>query len=105
MLRRPEFHLDRLPLRFRWEVTRRHPVYIQIWEIWRRIQTAGEGLSWEDARISPAFLNATAATQVFGEPIDPAVPFDDLAADIETGLFFRDALQAVSVKSIANARP
>ena len=101
MLRRPEFHLDRLPLRFRWEVTRRHPVYIQIWEIWRTIQAAGEGLSWDDVRISPAFLNATAAIQVFGAPIDPAVGFDDLTADAGTRLFFRDALQPVSVKSIA----
>jgi hypothetical protein len=51
--------------------------------------------------MSPAFLNATAAIQVFGEPIDPAIRFEDLSADSGTRLFFRDALQPVSVKSIA----
>ena len=64
MLRRPEFHLDRLPLQFRWEVTRRHPVYLQIWPI-----------------------------QVVGEPIDPAVSFEDLPEENASSLFFRDALQ------------
>ena len=101
MLRRPEFHLDRLPLEFRWEVTRRHPVYLQIWQIWRTSQSSGEGLGWDQVRRHPVFLNAASAIQVFGEPIDPAVSFEDLPEENVSSLFFRDALQPVSVKAIA----
>lgn len=101
MLYRPEYHLDRLSNRYRWEATRRHPVYMQLWEIWRDVEQSGEELSWEYVRRQPALLNGCSAVQTFGRPIHPATEFDQLSEGACSELFFRDSLQPLSVKALA----
>ncbi len=101
MLPRPEYQLDRLPLRFRWEVTRRHPVYLQLWQVTQSARSSGGQQLVDQIRRQPLYLNAAAAIRVFGELLDPSTGFDELAETIATALFQRGSLQPVDVKSIA----
>lgn len=101
MLYRPEYHLDRLSDRFRWEATRRHPVYMQLWQICRTVEQSGDELSWGDVRRQPAILNGCLAVRIFGRPIDPAMEFDQLDEGACSEVVFRDSLQPLSVKQLA----
>lgn len=76
MRARPPFHLDRLMPEFKWEVTRRHPWYIQLWEAWLVKHSQGNDLEF----LSSALYGlARAVLQISNEQlIDPASDFDQL---------------------------
>jgi len=100
MLVRPERHLERLTLQYRWEVTRRHPVYLQLWQIYQTMKTQSPPITWEHLRQSLDVINACNAIKMVSEPVDPSLSFEALRDEDASGLFFSNALQPVSVKTI-----
>ncbi|EMI16280.1 hypothetical protein RMSM_06816 [Rhodopirellula maiorica SM1] len=98
MLRRPERHLDRLTIEFRWEATRRHPVYLQLWEIQQSAQAMSPPATWHEVRQIEDVINACNAIRVVSEPVDPALSFEELSALEPSELFHCNALQPVTVK-------
>tara|TARA_R110002073_G_scaffold8761_8_gene46913 strand:+ start:5473 stop:6609 length:1137 start_codon:yes stop_codon:yes gene_type:complete len=98
MLRRPERHLDRLTIEFRWETTRRHPVYLQLWETRQSAQAMSPPVSWQEIRQNEDVINACNAIRVVSEPVDPALSFEELSASEPNNLFHCNALQPVTVK-------
>lgn len=98
MLRRPERHLDRLTLEFRWESTRRHPAYLQLWETKRTAQQMSPPVTWQEVRQNEDIISACNAIRVVSEPVDPALSFEELSALDPSDLFHCNALQPVTVK-------
>ncbi|TWU39888.1 hypothetical protein Q31b_32030 [Novipirellula aureliae] len=98
MLRRPERHLDRLTVEFRWEVTRRHPVYLQLWQVHQASQEMSPPGSWQELRQIEDVISACNAIRVVSEPVDPALSFAELSAMDPSGLFHCNALQPITVK-------
>jgi hypothetical protein len=100
MLIRPDRHLERLTLQYRWEVTRRHPVYLLLWQTYQIMLTHSPPISWEQLRQSLDVINACNAIKMVSEPVDPSLSFEALRDEDASPLFFSNALQPVSVKTI-----
>ncbi len=100
MLRRPDHHLDRLTIEFRWEATRRHPVYIQLWQIQKTASKASPSVSWQQLRQNADIINACNAIRVVSEPADPALSYEELSEMEASDLFYSNALQPVTVKMV-----
>ena len=98
MLRRPERHLDRLTTEFRWETTRRHPVYLQVWGIQQSAQAMSPLVSWQEVRQNEDVISACNAIRVVSEPVDPALSYEELSALESSTLFHCNALQPITVK-------
>lgn len=75
--------LHDLPVKYRWEFTRRHPYYLSCWELAKayRHSTASDDPQLKTLR-HWAFL-MLGYIGVTGEPVDPTTPFEDLDADVE----------------------
>lgn len=100
ILVRPEHHLERLTFRFKWEVTRRHPVYLQLWQVYQTLPQVDPPVTWEEFRQEPDIVGAYDAIKIHAEPHDPSLSFEQLSREDGTSLFFRDALQPIKVKQI-----
>ena len=103
MLRRPDLHLERLTLPFRWEATRRHPVYLQLWQVYRANECHTSPTTWETLRQNGDIVNACNAIRLISEPVDPTTDFDELTKTENGSLFFSSALQPVSVKGLLSS--
>lgn len=96
--------LANLPPRFRWEFTRRHPYYIVGWEYARRYQRGEPGppdarpLEEIGQQVAQACLLAIG---VAGEPVDPALEFEDPAFGGEDPFVISGACQPVSLRFLA----
>ena len=81
LLVRPPFQLRSLPIRYRWEATRRHPYYQMWWKeaaaFYRQeaYENVGELLMRQMAMAILAHIGVTS------EPPDPATAFDELDDD------------------------
>lgn len=100
MLIRPDRHLERLTLQYRWEVTRRHPVYLQLWENYHARLTHSPPITWEQLRKDSTIINACYAIKMVSEPVDPSLSFEALQDENASRLFYSNALQPVSIKTI-----
>ncbi len=67
--------LMRLPLQFRWEVTRRHPYFLHFW---RAARTSALAVDPRVRRMNEAARMLLLAIGFTGEPIDPALDFENL---------------------------
>lgn len=99
-LARPFFHLRSLPIRFRWEVTRRHPYYQTHWrralDEHNRVTTDGGNVD----RRQPSATAILGLIGVAGEPIDPAKEFADLdLKGIKAG-WLSDVIHPISYRGI-----
>lgn len=73
-LLRPEREFLQLPVKFRWEATRRHPYYLRFW----RIASRPDPLGPLEAQARDAARLLLKAVNVGGVPADPALPFEKL---------------------------
>jgi hypothetical protein len=80
ILPRPPGQLRSLPLRFRWEVTRRHPYYLGFWTSARRFHLREPGAGAAEELIRQAAIAILGAIGVGGMPSDPVLEFDQLMA-------------------------
>ena len=83
---RPPFQLRSLPIRYRWEVTRRHPYYQNFWLIARAHHRREPIDHAVDELFGQVVVLIFEAIGVTGEPPDPGTEFAELGeADLQSG--------------------
>jgi len=99
VVHRPSFQLRSLPIRYRWEVTRRH-AYYQDWWKGARDHYRNEAVS--DPRepfLRQASVVILGLIGVAGEPPDPATEFDQLADHLQAA-WLSGAVHPVSFRGL-----
>lgn len=99
ILARPAGHLRALPLRYRWEVTRRHPYYLMLWE------DASRETSIEDepaAMLRQAQLAILGAIGVSGPLVPPETSIDAIVTrgDGTTPAWLSGSVQPLSMRGL-----
>lgn len=104
MLDRPPYHLEQLDHKTRWEATRRHPIYFQLFSIFREAG-GGDGTdAWAHIRREPTFLDACNCVQILGPPIDPRLEYADIDGQVSAE-FSRLAFTRPAVKTLVGILP
>ena len=75
-LPRPAGQLRSLPPRYRWEVTRRHPIYLSFWTSAARFYENAPFTRPGEAELRQAAVGLLGSIGVSGPPVDPRVEFD-----------------------------
>lgn len=102
LVRRPAGQLHDLPVEIRWEVSRRHPYYLMLWEEARRYRRGVQpGDPPGRAAAGYAATLALGALGVVGEPVDPAAPFADLVGPDGDPAFLSGSVQPMTLRSVA----
>ena len=100
-LPRPMFQLRSLPIRYRWEVNRRHPHY-QDWWRYARAHFRNEPISNPREPLlrecGVAFLEMIG---VVGDPPDPTVEFEELGAESLNAGWLSGAVQPITLRGLA----
>lgn len=98
---RPPFQLRSLPVRHRWEVTRRHPYY-QLW--WESARAQHRNLPTEhpaEIYLRQAAVAILAMIGVSGEPPDPASDFEQIGADQLNAAWKSGVIHPISLRGMA----
>ena len=101
VLPRPQFQLRSLPIRYRWEVTRRHPYY-QDWWRYARAHFHKEPVS--DPReplLRESAVSFLEMIGVVGDPPDPANEFEQLGAESLNAAWLSGAVQPITLRGLA----
>lgn len=85
---RPNLDLMRLPIEFKWEVTRRHPYYLRFWELARSAHLSPSNDSQQREQEETAKL-ILLAIGVSGCPATPTTTFQELGGEV-LGEIWRD---------------
>jgi DNA-binding CsgD family transcriptional regulator len=100
---RPPFQLRSLPIRYRWEVTRRHPYY-QIWWKTARAHHRNEPVTHPaESLLRQAAIAILPVIGVTGEPPDPANEFAQLEADKLAPAWLSGAVHPITLRGMAAA--
>ncbi len=94
---RPSQVLMRLPLRFRWEVTRRHPYYLHFWRSARTPTLPDDNRARALRAGAQALLLAIGFS---GDPIDPAMDFENLNEQQLLGAWGDGAIAPLRIRSL-----
>ena len=101
LIHRPPFQLRSLPVRWRWEVTRRHPYYQLSWKK-AQARYRQEGCSDPVERLLRMVAIAhLGAIGVAGAPPDPATDFEQLGADSLKTAWQSGAIHPISLRGMA----
>ncbi|MEI8372315.1 MAG: hypothetical protein WCJ35_05685 [Planctomycetota bacterium] len=98
---RSSFQLRSLPIRYRWEVSRRHPYYQHWWRVAQAyyrnepVRHPAEPLLRQSAVVLLGMIG------VSGEPPDPGTEFSDLEAAQLNAAWLSGAIHPVSLRGIA----
>jgi hypothetical protein len=99
---RPEYQLRSLPVKIRWEVTRRHPTYVTYWKLHVQSldlpQDVEEQLTKDLEQLSRVFL---AAIGVSGPTIDPSIEFDQLDEGSMNAAWLSGAVHPITLRGLA----
>lgn len=98
VVERSSDHVLSLPVRFRWETTRRHPYYLALWENARRYRQ-GQFTERADEALCHAAAVMLGAIGVTGEPVAPDLEFENLGATCAP--FLAGAVQPVTLRALA----
>ncbi len=106
-LPRPEGQLRNIPVNFRWEVTRRHPIYLQYWQSaqkfyqWRRRNTRmvakSELVELQISETSAQFLRVIGVTSFAP---DPSVEFSEIGIGLGENGWLRGSISPVTLRGI-----
>lgn len=75
-LSRPANQLRSLPIRYRWEVTRRHPLYLSFWTSAARFYENAPVILPGESELRQVAVTLLASIGVSGPPIDPRTEFN-----------------------------
>ena len=106
-LPRPADQLRNMPVNFRWEVTRRHPIYLQYWQSaqkfyqWRRRNTPmvakSELVELQISEISAQFLRAIGVTSFAP---DPSVEFSEIGVGLGENGWLSGSISPVTLRGL-----
>lgn len=97
---RPDGQLKSMPVRFRWEATRRHPTYGLMWESARDFFTAAKSGNTEDWEKRPLAATTLNLIGVYGAAPDPRLELDELDEQVLSGSWLSSSLTRVTLKSL-----
>ena len=97
---RPPFQLRSLPIRFRWEATRRHPYYQDWWQPARKRNLESAPEDPIEELLQTAAVGILACIGVVGEPPDPALSFEELEADRLRPGWLSGAVQPITIRGL-----
>ena len=98
---RPQGQLHDLPLKFRWEVTRRHPYYLVFWRNALRYRQGEMGEEPEHRMLRYAAHMMLGTIGVTGQPVSPDTSFDQLDDDSLDPAFLSGAVQPITLRTVA----
>lgn len=98
---RPQLQLPDLPVKFRWEATRRHPYYLTFWQDALRYRSGDAGVEPAERMLLQAAHLMLAAIGAFGSPINPGTNFEDLEDGSSDPAFMSGSIQPISMRAIA----
>ncbi len=101
IIRRPPNQLHDLPVRFRWEVSRRHPYYLVFWSNARLYRHSEPDTPAAQLQLRQAAMLMLGAIGVTGEPVDPAQSFEELDGGDLDPAFLSGTVQPMTLRSIA----
>lgn len=100
-LYRPPFQLRSLPVKYRWEVSRRHAYYQLCSEQVRRYYEGKTGNSALESLTSQLGLTYLAAIGISGSPPDPTLEFDELDP-VMSEAWLSGAVHPISLRGLAS---
>ena len=100
LVNRPQDQLHDLPLRFRWEATRRHPYYLVFWRDALRYRRGDIGDDPDQQLLRYAAMLYLGAIHVSGEPVSPDISFEELDGDDMDPAFLSGAVQPLSLRAV-----
>jgi hypothetical protein len=101
LVQRPPFTLRSLPVRYRWEATRRHPYYAMFWEL---AHAGYQNISFDAPdfdELRRVAVQGLYAIGVSGDPPDPALDFEALSGDQVNPAWLSGAVHPVSFQGLA----
>lgn len=99
LIGRPAGHLQSLPLRTRWEASRRHPYYLTYWQLAKDYLT--EPTDDKEANLVRFHAHIMLGMiGVIGIPVDPAVCFDQLDDEATDPGFLSGAVTPLTYRSL-----
>jgi hypothetical protein len=101
VISRPPFQLRSLPIRYRWEVSRRHPYYQQWWKVARAYHRDEAVSHPAEPLVRQYAIALLAMIGVSGEPPDPRIEFDGLEAAQLNPAWLSGAIHPVSLRGLA----
>lgn len=100
LVRRPAGQLHDFPVEVRWEVTRRHPYYLTLWEEVKRYRRGQPDDPPERKLYGYAATLVLGAIGVSGEPVSPATPFSELIGSGGDPAFLGGSVQPMTLRSV-----
>ena len=99
-LRRPAYQLRSLPLRYRWEATRRHPSYQLGWRRARAFRRNEPTVDECEKILQMAAVFMLGQIDVVGVPEDPARSFEELEAELLNSGWLPGALHPITLRNM-----
>jgi len=97
---RPPEQLHDLPVKFRWEATRRHPYYLTFWQSALRYRTGENCAEPAESLLLQVAHLMLGAVGAFGLPINPSTNFEDLDDGSLDPAFLAGAVQPISIRAL-----
>lgn len=101
MLRRPPRHFAALAMEMKWETTRRHPLYIWLWDTWQCFMEKSGADAPTQFRESPGVQWAWVMLNINGLPPNPSLDFDDLNQSDAHPRWLKRSARPVSYRTLA----
>lgn len=100
ILTRPPYQLRQLPLRYRWEVTRRHPYYVQYWPFARQHYLQEPYATDEELSLRCFATSLLGRIGVRGELPDPKLSFEEMEPGALNSAWLSGAVHPVSCRGL-----
>lgn len=106
-LPRSEDQLRNMPVNFRWEVTRRHPIYLQHWRVAQRFFRWRRGNTWEipesdlsELQVSGISAQLLNAIGVKSFAPDPSVEFSEISEGLGANGWLGGSISPVTLRGL-----
>ncbi|QDV55414.1 hypothetical protein Mal33_13860 [Rosistilla oblonga] len=101
MLQRPALHLDALSIEMKWETTRRHPLYVWLWNTWRVFQREHQDQAATEFQDFAGTQWAWGMLGINGIPVDPALMFEELSGANANPRWLKRSARPVTYRHLA----
>jgi hypothetical protein len=100
MFTRPSLHLRTMPIKFRWEATRRHPNYQAFWQIAERFYSQVTPVDELESLLRQFAVAMLAGIGVSGRPPSPQTKFSELGASDLNSAWASGAVHPVTLRGL-----
>ncbi len=101
MLKRPDLHLEALSYEMKWETTRRHPLYLWLWDTWSVFQRRYQDQADTEFKSFPGIHWAWVMLGINGIPANPALMFNELSEADTNPRWLKRSARPVTYRHLA----